>query len=408
MNIVALDTGKFKTVACMYNSDTGQERMATIATTPQALCDLLAGESPDRVVLEISPLAGWMGDLVRGMDIELQVANVAGEAWKFKNLKSKSDQKDARKLAVLSVIGELPLVYLPQKRVRQWRSLIGYRKMLVESGGSIKSRMRALLCEQGMGHAGGKKGWTEAGVAVLRREARALSECGAEDLWRGQLALELARLESLEGQIRQVEEKLETLASEDDRVRRVRTIPGVGPRLAETIVALLADAGRFKTRQQVASYAGLAPRRHQSGESDPQLGISRQGPKLLRSLLVQVGWIAQRYNPQVREWFAGACKSSASRRKIAVVAVARKLLVLAWVLLRDERDYEVRATPPAEQDGDEGRSTGEGVPEADRGMARPGRGWNNKEGRQNRSGALPPNPRDLALSAPPVGMLEEA
>ena len=82
MKILALDLGKYKTVACDYVAETGQHSFATIATNPKALHDLIVDREPDRVVIEICSIAGWVGDLVRSLGIELQVANTADERWR--------------------------------------------------------------------------------------------------------------------------------------------------------------------------------------------------------------------------------------------------------------------------------------------------------------------------------------
>lgn len=80
----------------------------------------------------------------------------------------------------------------------------------------------------------------------------------------------------------------------------------------------------------------LVPRQYQSGQSDRQGGITKQGHRQLRRMLVEVRWLALRYNPWLRAVYERICGHSRSRRKIAIVAVARKLLVIAWVMLRDQ------------------------------------------------------------------------
>jgi transposase len=161
-----------------------------------------------------------------------------------------------------------------------------------------------------------------------------------EELWRGQVALEVERLEELESRIGLVEEKLERIASQDSRVKLLRSIPGVGPRLAEVLVAVIDDPHRFANGKQVGAYAGLTPRQHQSGEMHRQGRISGAGNGLLRALLVQVAWLGQQYNVWFKELFEKTCRGSKARRKIAIVAVARRLLVMAWAMLRDGKSWD--------------------------------------------------------------------
>src|SRR5512135_1280756 len=92
MKILALDLGKFKSVACIHVAGTGEHEFTTIQTDPIEIGRLVDTARPDRVVIEISPLAGWVADLVRSEGIELQVANANGPAWCWKNIKRKTDR----------------------------------------------------------------------------------------------------------------------------------------------------------------------------------------------------------------------------------------------------------------------------------------------------------------------------
>ena len=132
-----------------------------------------------------------------------------------------------------------------------------------------------------------------------------------------------------------MEAKLDDLAATDERVARVQSIPAIGPRTAELLVAVIDDPHRFGSAKQVGSYVGLTPRKFQSGQMDRNGRITKAGNAQLRRMLVEVSWLALRYNPQLRAVFQRICRGSRTRRKIAIVAVARKLLTWAWALLRD-------------------------------------------------------------------------
>ena len=345
--ILAVDLGKFKSVACIYQVTTSEHTFQTLATRPQAVHDLLVEHAPDRVVVEIGSQAGWVSDLAQALEIsDVQVANTNHEAWRWKNTKRKTDRDDALKLARLSAMDQLPLVKLPSRRMRQWRSLIGYRHKLIGRRSAIKNDIRAILDREGLTMPGGKKGWTQKSIAALGLMAHPIGQTSAEDLWRGQLHVELQALEQIQVLIDQVEQKLEALAKQDKRVRQLRTIPGVGPRLAEMVVATIDDPKRFANGKQVGAYAGLVPRQYESGTMKRQGKITGQGNKLLRALLVEVSWLVRRYNGYLREVFARVCRGSKTRRKIAVVATARRLLVICWAMLRDGTNWRepVRGT----------------------------------------------------------------
>lgn len=196
--------------------------------------------------------------------------------------------------------------------------------------------------------ASGAKGWTLSSVKQLLEMSRLLPETSRDELWRGQLDQELTALEGLDGQLDALEKKLDAMAMEDSRCWRLMGIPGVGQRLSEAVVSIPDDPGRFKSGRQVGAYAGLAPRRYQSGNSDRQGRISRMGNPMLRSLLVEVAWVGLRYNPWMRQVYESARRGSVARKKTAIVAVARRLLVVCWAMLRDGATWrDPAARPPA-------------------------------------------------------------
>src|SRR5947208_16223694 len=99
MKILALDIGKYKSVGCDYEAETGRHSFATVATTPQALHDFLVEREPDRVVTEICSIAGWICDLVRSLGIEIQVANTSDERCSRRKVSQKNDRCDEWKEA---------------------------------------------------------------------------------------------------------------------------------------------------------------------------------------------------------------------------------------------------------------------------------------------------------------------
>lgn len=335
MKILALDLGKSKSAACVYDTDSATSRFTTVKTAPFSLWNLLEREAPDRVVLEVGTPAGWVSDLARRRGCVVQVANPNHEGWRWRNVKRKTDRLDALKLARLSAADQLPTVHVPAVSVREHRALIHYRTQLVTRRSRVKNTIRSLVYRQGLGMAAGATAWTQKELAALRGWSRGWEDCDVEELWRGQLREELEALEAIEQQLSRVEAKLDELGRRDERIVRLQTIPCVGPRTAEMLVAVLDDPSRFRRGKEVGSYVGLTPRQYQSGQMDHSGGISKQGHRQLRRMLVEVSWLALRYNAHLRGVYERICRGSRSRRKIAIVAVARKLLTIAWAMLRD-------------------------------------------------------------------------
>jgi transposase len=335
MKILALDLGKSKSAVCVLDTAEMKAAYTTVRTTPFHLSILLEANNPDRVVFEVGTSAGWVYDLVVQRRCQVEVANPNHEGWRWRNVKRKTDRLDALKLAKLSAAGQLPTVHMPSAPVREHRALIHYRTQLVGRRTRIKNTIRSLIARQGRPMTAGAGAWTQKELAVLRDLSRPWEEVELSDLWRGQLAEELTALEQIEEQLHRVEQKLDALGRRDKRVVRLQTIPCVGPRTAEMLVAVLDDPHRFKSGKEVGSYVGLTPRQFQSGQMDRSGGISKQGHRQLRRMLVEVSWLALRYNPYLRLVYLNICRGSLSRRKIAIVAVARKLLIIAWAMLRD-------------------------------------------------------------------------
>jgi len=356
MRILALDLGKNKSVFVDYTvggggeAFRGERKFGKIGSNAHEVRKLLERCAPDRLVIEACPAAGWVCDLAELMKVQVQVANGNDERWRWKTVKEKSDRaegfasaKDALKLAQLSEMDSLPTVHVPKASVRQLRSLIEYRHGLVDRRTAIKNSIRAIYERQGTHLPSARKAWTKAAVEELKQESASAS---AEQLWLFQVGCELKQLESVQQQIEQVEGKLKEIAGSKSSVQLLQTAPCVGPRLSEAVVAILDDPHRFKNGRQVGCYAGLTPRRWQSGQSDRQGHISHAGNRLLRELLVKIAWLGVRNNTWMLQVYENVRRGSEKRKKIAIVAVARRLLVRLWAMLRDGTEWKEPALSP--------------------------------------------------------------
>ncbi len=254
--ILALDLGKYKTVACAYDPGTAQARFDTLTTSRQQLRKLFARERPAAVVIEACLLAGWVHDLCHELGLACHVANTASEAWKFKHAKRKTDRDDALRLAQLYALGQLPTVVIPSQQTRPWRALIACRQALVGRRCAAQNRIRAVLVGQGLPAPCGAQAWATTGLQGMAQHARPLAEYAPDELWRGLLELALTEYRQARELIDQAEAKLDALAQADAGLRLLETIPGVGPRTAETVVAYLGGPGPLPDGQ-----AGVGLRR---------------------------------------------------------------------------------------------------------------------------------------------------
>ena len=344
--ILAIDLGKYKSVACLYHPATAEAEFRTLDTSRSELTRLIARARPAVVVIEACTLSGWVHDLCGELGVPCRVANTAAEAWKYKHAKRKTDRDDALRLAQLAALGQLPEVVVPAKRVREWRALIAHRQALVGQRVAAQNRVRAVLVGQGLPAPRGAKAWTAAGLAGMAQFARPLAQCGPDELWRGLLDLALTAYRQAEELAAVAEARLDAIGTADPRVQLLDTVPGLGPRTAEAVVAHLDDPTRFRSGKQVAAYGGLVPRQYQSGEDDRRGRITKRGPAVLRKLLVQCAWAMLRYNRWARAVFDRLSRGKA-RRKQPVVALARKVLVRCWAMLRDGAAWRAEPQPAA-------------------------------------------------------------
>jgi transposase len=345
--ILALDLGKYKSVACVYRRDGAEAKFSTIATTRAEVQKLLAKHRPDVVAIEACAPAGWVYDLCGELGVRCRVANTASEAWKFQHAKRKTDRDDALRLAQLLAMSQLPAVAIPPKAVREDRALAAARQRLVGRRVAVQNRIRAIFANEGMPMPCGDKAWNELGLAGLAAQAKPLAECVAGEVWRGLLDLALTEYRQVVELIKAHERVLDTRGKNNPAVRLLQTIPGVGPRTAEVIVAQLADPKRFQTGRQVSAFAGLVPKQFQSGETDRKGRITRRGPGILRKLLVECAWCTLRYNAWARGVYARLTRGGVTRKKPAIVALARRLLVVCWAMLRDGKPWRHPAAATA-------------------------------------------------------------
>src|SRR5678816_1071270 len=211
MKILALDLGKYKTVGCAYESESGAHQFQRTFTAPADLQRLVQEIKPDRVVIEVCNIAGWVCDLMGQLGIAVQVANTSDDAWRWRKVKQKDDRRDALKAARLSAVNQLREVYIPENGVRQWRALIAYRQHLVRRRTQIKNHIRDLLLREGQILARGSRCWNQLGQEQLSKMARPLAEVEAGELWRGELWEELQQLAVIQARVASVEEKLHAI-----------------------------------------------------------------------------------------------------------------------------------------------------------------------------------------------------
>ena len=339
MLILALDLGKFKTMCCFFDTKTRKAEFQVAATERDYLAKVFASRKVALVVMEACGPSGWINDLAISQGLKTLVCSTNEDAWKWSNVKRKTDKDDALKLARMAAMNELKAVHMPSEELREFRSLVKYRKTLDHRICKMKCAIRAWFVNHGITIDSGEKAWNT-GRKRIDSFRKPLAECNANELWRAELDIELTQLDALTAQHDLVVKKLEAIGKNDKRIGRIMTIPGVGPRTAEILVACIDDPHRFSSGREVSAYFGLVPRQYQSGETDRNGRITKRGNPLARTILVECAWASLRYNPWAKSIYERVCGNQRTRKKKAAVALARKIAVLAWALMRDDKDWD--------------------------------------------------------------------
>ncbi len=216
--ILAIDLGKFKSVTCLLDSDTNQTEFWTMATDRPYLLAVLKNYTPDLVVIESCGLAGWVHDICTDEGYEVLVCNPNQEAWKWKHIKRKTDRDDALKLAKLAALEQLFPVYIPCRQQREYRRLVKYRQVVLGRINRVQNNIRAIFAQRGMEMVRGQKAWALERLELIAQHRKPFDECALDDLWRGELDLELSQLEHLRQHQYEIHKKLKALAAADERV----------------------------------------------------------------------------------------------------------------------------------------------------------------------------------------------
>jgi len=319
MLYVGLDVHQRLSVMCILDKNGKVVKRMTIRGHRSKVVEEV-GKLGERfaVCYEASCGYGWLHDCLRHVASRVVVAHPGQLRLIFRS-KKKNDRVDAEKLAKLLFLDEVPTVHVPSIDVRSWRNLIEFRNRLVGKRTRVKNALRALLRGHGVEAPRAKRLWTTKGRSWLSKAEFATSQaCLQRDLL-------LDDVITCDTQIERVERELTVIAREHPGVYLLRTIPGVGPRTAEAMVAYIDDGKRFSRNKKIGSYFGLVPCQDQSAGLNRLGHITRQGPSTVRRLLTEAAWQGIRRSPHIRAYFERIQRGDRNRKKIALVATAHYL-----------------------------------------------------------------------------------
>ena len=268
---------------------------------------------------------GWLADLLADADIPAHMAHpLATKA--IASARVKNDAVDAETLAQLLRCDLLPESWMAPPEGREARCLARRRTSLVRMSSRLKCQVHAMLAEHGV---------TPRQSDLFGRQGRQLlEELRLPQISQERVATNLRLIDDLAREVRLANRQLSQLFAQDDRVRRLLPIPGLGPLTAAVVVAEIWDITRFASPGRLASWSGLTPTEHSSAEQIRHGHVSKQGSRWLRWVLVEAAQQAPR-DPELRAFFNRVQGGRPDRDKIARVALAHRLLKLCFYALRD-------------------------------------------------------------------------
>lgn len=284
----------------------------------------------DYVVLEATTNAWYVHDLLAPLVGRVVVAHPP-QVKLIAAAMVKTDKKDTMTLAKLLAVNLIPAVWVPPLHVRDLRALLAHRRRLVSQQTQCKNRLQSVLHRN----------------HIIVPPASKLYHPDQRDWW---LALDLAAgdklrvrqellmLDQLDTLIDETSDELYRLSLSDpwrEQLPWLIQLPGIGVMTAMVILSAVGDIQRFPSAKKLVGYAGLGAKIHASGLTFRTGGITKQGRRELRTALIEAAWVTVRVAPTWQAQFE-RLEHRIGRRK-AIVAIARKLLVVVWHLLYHRR-----------------------------------------------------------------------
>lgn len=332
---IGMDLGdKFSQLCVLDNTSRECIEQSRVPTTPVALEQYFAGRARTRVVMEVGTASGWVSRKLATLGHEVLVADprrvraLAGQG-------DKDDQLDAEFLARVGCMD--PKLLKPiQHRSEQTQAALA---MIRARDKLVQARTKLINCVRGLVKTTGERLPSCSGDRFHKFEEK-IPPILAEAL-----KPLMVSISTITQQIRRYDQRIARKAKSDyPQSERLQQVSGVGPVTALAFVLVIENAARFPKSRAVGPYLGLCRRRYKSGQSDPALGISKQGDALLRRLLINGSqYILGPFGPDsdLRRWgLAYAGRGGKNAKKRAVVAVARKLAVVLHHLWTTGASYE--------------------------------------------------------------------
>ncbi len=313
-----------------------RKRFSNLQTA--AMTAFLKSLGPFQLTVEATASYEWFVELVEPLAQRVVLAH-PGKLRIIAQSTRKSDNLDAKVLAEMLALDQIPAAYRPTPRQREHRLYVRQRQFLQRKITGVRNKIRRLLSNHNLDRPDlfTKRGQEWLADVILPTADRFCIE-QLQGQWRG-----------YRQQLRQVDKQLEEFAKsgseQEQRDRRILlSIPGIGTVGSDVILAELADSRRFSSLKRVVSYAGLVPGQRESAGKRKSLHIEKTGSPLLRWVLVQAAWQLVRRSPRWRAIYENLKVRTGGKK--AIVAISRRLLGVCYSLLKHQTEYHEQPLLP--------------------------------------------------------------
>jgi len=331
MEYGAIDLHTRKTLIRIVDAEGRVVLDRTITTTRDGLVGVFGAHPRMRVLLETGTESEWVAQTIEGCGHEVVVADPNYALMYGVHVRAvKTDRRDVAALAEACRLGIYRAAHRVSAAQRQVRRQLRVRDQLIRMRTQAINLLRAQLRQAGYRLPSG----ASPNAATRCRRLALSPELGVD------LAPVLTLLDALAPLIKARDQEAETQAAADPVVRQLMTAPGVGPIVGLTYRAVLDDVARFRDASSSTAFLGLVPREDSSGTRHRKGAITKRGPTTLRVLLIQAAWTIWRQRQGRAALHAWVERLAARRgRRIAVVALARRLARILYAMWRDRCDY---------------------------------------------------------------------
>ena len=328
MRIIGCDLHARQQTVAMLDTTTGEAMEKTLTYSGSNVREFYSTlPGPVCVGIEATGTMQWFLSLMEELGIKCQVGHPA-KIRAAEPRKQKHDRRDADLILKLLVENRFPSIWRPSKELVDLRALLLHRHQWVRMRTRIQNALQAIALANGLRR--GPALWSQAGQCTIASLPLAPHTAHR----RSELQATYAKFEA---EIEKLNQRVEEQADGRSGARLLMTHPGVGPITALATDVFLGDPTRFSDGKALASYVGIIPSEYSSGGRQKLGGLSKQGNPLLRFLWCEAAAHAVRRDPELQRFY---------RRKLiqkglgkARVAVARKLGIRLWIMLRDQIDY---------------------------------------------------------------------